>query len=307
MRGYRTLIAAADLSPRTATVIAAAAHVGERLGAERLHLVHIAEPRPSWAIEPINVYGATPGQPWDLIHAAERRALEELEVPGGALKVTRELRSGSPARELVASALEAKADVMVVASHRRGRTNRVVLGSVAFTMLRASPCPVLIVGEDRPARGPVTHILAAIDGSPISARVLGHALGFTAREGGTVRATSVYEPPAFLAHPRRELELDARFTQLMHGLELQHNRAVTGLVDRLKLPGTSLTLDLHDAGEPGRVLLDTARRVRPDLIVCGSSGRNSWENMFVGSTARQIVGDGPCPILVIPHDSTIDL
>ena len=57
------------------------------------------------------------------------------------------LREGSPATEIVAAAIEWKADVIVLGTHGRGRLSRFVLGSTAESVIRRAHCPVLTVAH----------------------------------------------------------------------------------------------------------------------------------------------------------------
>jgi len=52
---------------------------------------------------------------------------------------------GHPAEEIVAAARTWGADLIVIGSHGRGGLGRVLLGSVAESVMRHAPCPVLVV------------------------------------------------------------------------------------------------------------------------------------------------------------------
>ncbi len=58
--------------------------------------------------------------------------------------VSRRLRSGSPASEIVKVAEEEKGDLIVVASGARGLTATILLGSTAQRVQHSAPCPVLV-------------------------------------------------------------------------------------------------------------------------------------------------------------------
>jgi nucleotide-binding universal stress UspA family protein len=60
-------------------------------------------------------------------------------------EVDTDVRIGSPARELIASATESDVDHIVVGSHGRTGLSRILLGSVAETVVRRSPVPVTVV------------------------------------------------------------------------------------------------------------------------------------------------------------------
>jgi universal stress protein E len=59
------------------------------------------------------------------------------------------VRAGIPADEIVAEAREWGADLLVVGTHARGWTSRLVLGSVAEAVLRDAPCNVLAIPPRR--------------------------------------------------------------------------------------------------------------------------------------------------------------
>jgi len=52
---------------------------------------------------------------------------------------------GDPAASIADTARDWSADLVVIGSHGRGGLDRVVLGSVAESLARHAPCPVLIV------------------------------------------------------------------------------------------------------------------------------------------------------------------
>lgn len=70
------------------------------------------------------------------------------EFDGWGPKVQTDVRSGSPANEIVKAATELAADLVVVGSGSRGLSDTVLLGSTAQRVQHSAPCPVLVV---RPA------------------------------------------------------------------------------------------------------------------------------------------------------------
>ena len=66
------------------------------------------------------------------------------EFSGWGPVVSRRLRSGSPAPEIVKVAEEVQADLIVVASGAKGLTPTILLGSTAQRVQYSAPCPVLV-------------------------------------------------------------------------------------------------------------------------------------------------------------------
>lgn len=61
--------------------------------------------------------------------------------------VNSEVLFGDPAQEIVAAAERLNTDLIVMGSRGAGSVGRRVLGSVAAAVLRAAPCPVLVISE----------------------------------------------------------------------------------------------------------------------------------------------------------------
>ena len=76
-------------------------------------------------------------------------ALEEWAAKARAegLAARAALRSGVAYQEIVALAVDERADLIVIGTHGRGGVDRALLGSVADRVIRLAPCPVLAVRE----------------------------------------------------------------------------------------------------------------------------------------------------------------
>jgi nucleotide-binding universal stress UspA family protein len=81
---------------------------------------------------------------------AAQNALDVIarEFDGWGPKVTKKIRSGSPASEIIKAAADLDAGLVVVASGSRGLSEAVLVGSTAQRVQHYAPCPVLVV---RPA------------------------------------------------------------------------------------------------------------------------------------------------------------
>lgn len=69
------------------------------------------------------------------------------EVGGLTDHITVEVRTGSPADEIVHAASELGATLIVVGNRGRGVVRSVLLGSVSERVLHLAPCPVLVVRQ----------------------------------------------------------------------------------------------------------------------------------------------------------------
>jgi nucleotide-binding universal stress UspA family protein len=74
---------------------------------------------------------------------------------GAGLKADGEVLDGSPAQRLVEAAATWNADLIVVGMHGRSGLERLLIGSVARSVVYHAPCSVLVVpGPDRAASEP---------------------------------------------------------------------------------------------------------------------------------------------------------
>ena len=103
----------------------------------RLVLLHVLPP-------PIIIYGggAVPPDPWPTIEEAKAR-LRELEGHAHHVRVESQVMEGDPVDMILRTAAETHSDVIVMGTHGRTALRRLLLGSVAESVIRKAPCPVL--------------------------------------------------------------------------------------------------------------------------------------------------------------------
>ena len=74
----------------------------------------------------------------------EKKA-QELRLEG--LNVTTEIRTGTPASEIIASAMNNRADMIIITTHGRSGLGRLVFGSVSGEVIRGGNFPVLVINS----------------------------------------------------------------------------------------------------------------------------------------------------------------
>jgi nucleotide-binding universal stress UspA family protein len=139
--------------------------------------------------------------------------------------------------------------------------------------------------------GCVFHtILVAVDGSPITERVLAAAADITRQFESELHCMYVIETGWSEGDATRELvisELEEKSGPLLAGFE----RELTRL-------GVRSTLHLK-RGHPGEVILTTADEIGADLVVIGSVGKSQISRMLSGSVSTFVVTHSPVATLVI--------
>jgi nucleotide-binding universal stress UspA family protein len=201
------------------------------------------------------------------------------------LHVAGELGDGNPATEAVRVAQEVHADLIVMGTHGRTGLQRWVLGSVAESVLRRAPCPVLTVpprAGGRPDPVFFKRILCATDFSPASEAAVSYATALAAEADGSLLLVHVLDRPgagrldlegAALAQLRRAVPPDAR--------------------EWCQVRETVVR------GGPAAEVLRLAAEHEVGLIVTGVHGRSVLELMAFGSVTHQVVREAACPVLTV--------
>ena len=139
---FGRVLIALDESPLAAHAVTVGCDLAKALDAE-VALVYVVDP--TLAYEPD---GGIPIA--DLLAELKRegeRLLSTAAKRFGGEPAWHFLRQGKPADEILAAAREWNADLIVLGTHGRSGVSRLVMGSTAESVLRRTPCPVLVVKE----------------------------------------------------------------------------------------------------------------------------------------------------------------
>lgn len=140
----RKILVPSDFSSASDNAFKYALRFGQEFGAD-LILVHILEP----ALAPTFV--GLPGAPAfcederSLTEGNLRAWVDSAQAAGVSAKLA--LRSGLPAHEIVEAAKDHDVDLVIIATHGHTGWKHFCIGSTAERVVRAAPCPVLVVRE----------------------------------------------------------------------------------------------------------------------------------------------------------------
>lgn len=141
---WQRILVTTDFSPASLAAVRCARALAAERGADLL-LLNVIEPfHVDWKMD-------TSGRQRDDRAEADRAlaALAAAELPGLA-NVRTDLRPGVPAEAIVEYARLTRADLLVIATRGRTGLSRALLGSVAESVVRHAPCPVLVVRAELP-------------------------------------------------------------------------------------------------------------------------------------------------------------
>lgn len=135
---FQRILIAVDDEPIAAHAAEVGLHLAALLGSE-VAFVHAVDPALLYApgIAPDTLLAAAEGDGRKVL-----AALQKLAPHGPAMEF---IRIGKPPHEILTTAMEWPADMIVIGSHGRHGIPRALLGSVAEAVVRHARCPVLVV------------------------------------------------------------------------------------------------------------------------------------------------------------------
>lgn len=243
-------------------------------------------------------------------------AAREADLVAQGLTVQSVVRYGHAAEEILDHARGGAVDLVAMSTHGRSGIRRWVMGSVAETVVRHAPVPVLLVrtsgpvpvpsasaqdepstadGPDRSTAALVRHILCPVDLTPGCREIMVAASAMAAQFRADLTILhSVYDPLdptcSHIPHPPLE-QLREEMVQAAEATLRRRARRALGPSHRASL--------VVVVGSPLQQILRFARTHGVDLIVMGTAGRTGLEHAIIGSTAERVVRAAPCPVLSI--------
>lgn len=280
---FEHVLVALDFSPAAEAMLRCLPGLRE-LGARKLTLVHIAE-------VDYPVFGAVAS----LGHHRKRLEGMASSLATKGFEVQAIAAAGLPAREILKTAAERTASLVLIGSRSHSRVREAFVGSVAWDVVQRAHLPVLLQRLE-PASGQPDGPLV---GSCCDMR--SHVLFATDFSEVAERAFMLVESLA---------RLGVRSFTLMY---VQEEKAQTGgtvgesgteqlnaLAGKLRVAGAEAVTVERPTGDPAREILRRANQDQNTMIVMGSQGRGLVAEAVLGSVSREVLRRAPGSVLLAP-------
>ena len=235
------------------------------------------------------------------VQALQAQARLQLRAQAEALRqrlgapVAVHLGEGDLVDDLGSQAAARRAELLVTGTRGAGLAHGVLLGSTAERVARQSARPVLLVRQA--VAGPYRRVLLALDFSPCSAAVPA-AAGRVAPEAEVVL---LHVPERPLEGPLRLAGADERtLARYAEAARTEARQRLQALADAAGLPADTTRLLLPDGGDAWLRVLEAQRTLDADLVVVGQQGRRALGSLLLGRTARLVVAECACDVLIVP-------
>jgi universal stress protein E len=282
------ILCATDLLSTGDSAIDRAGMLSDRLGAD-LSILHVVRPTES-----------DPLLQQDLARASNELrfklgpALWRYHAPPSV-----HVRAGNPTRVLIETLKEWAPDLLVLGRHHPRGAWDAIAGTIAARVLSERRYPVLIV--DRRAWHAYHNIVLALDCTPASAEALRAAEALVLNDSMRSVIVHAYQPPNEAIMTSAGIAADV----LSRSSEACREEAEVALRARLMLASEDFSrYELRvENGMPSDVIQSVVRRVRPDLLVLGTRGRDRLGRALLGSVANRVMATARCDVLVVPDRS----
>lgn len=300
---YSRILLPTDFSHCSFYAMRYAEAFARRYGAE-LHLVHVVDTvqllawaSPSYWLSSHCLYGRDSC----LCERAEARLrhLVHLMRRDGIEAEAHVLR-GTPTVEIANLAREMDCELVVVGTHGRVGMEHALIGSVAETVARHSPAPVLTIKhperdfvEFDGSRMVLRRVMFPTDFSPFSRAALPYAASLCREFDAT-------------------LVLFHSLERVMYGGELAADSIVSVFPDEregreqletlaAEFPGVDVQIR-QETGSASHRIVQAVEDLNVDLVVIPTHGRTGVARLLFGSVAEKVLRFASCPVLTVRPD-----
>ena len=135
-------------------------------------------------------------------------------------------------------------------------------------------------------------ILVAVDGSPFSEMAVDQAISL-----GSVCSSDIFLISVVDLFPDQMAVAPALVEQMSKEVK-QYLDNAKAKVDQANMSCETI---VRMGGKPHEFIVDEARQKGIDLIVMGTHGRSGVARVLLGSVAQNVIGQAPCPVIVVPN------
>ncbi|HEY50516.1 MAG TPA: universal stress protein [Dehalococcoidia bacterium] len=230
------------------------------------------------------------------------------------LKIESVVRRGNPADEILKTADEVDASLIVMGA--KGLTDPLAfrLGSVTQTVMKYAKGSVLLVRQTIAITGPdagaerklgMNRVLLATDGSEQSQVATQFLLDLTFPRKCEIIVVTALQSHLVSSHEQTKLPFQTD-EELLARLQTEEERHARRIITRVEKQFKNLgykTISEILRGGAAESILKAARKYDPDVVVLGSRGLGVIERLLLGSVAERVARYANCSVLIgRPHE-----
>lgn len=199
------------------------------------------------------------------------------------------LRTGEPPEEILSTAEEIGADLVVIGKRARFLLDSMPIGTVADDVIRQSDADVLVISANM--RLALERIFLAYDGTEGALLAARQASAIAARYGAELCIGMTYE---------MDMEAFSLSPELEQALHRKAHAAIDPAVELARKAEVKHLKTVIRHGNPSyKTLVEEAAAHKAGLLVAGASDRGSLSHVLLGGVARRLISMSTCPVLIV--------
>jgi len=208
-----------------------------------------------------------------------------------------EVLFGDPAREILRTAEEKDARLILLASHGTSAVGPWLLGHIAAKVLRATKRPVMLIRERAPEaalqqRKLLRRILVPLDGSEIGEAALCYAVALARKTAAEIALLEVFEPLRGIG--ATGISYNIPDDESVRKSLLSYLDHVAGPIKNEGLEVSTTVL----FGKAADNIVEYAEENGIDLVAVSTHGRSGLGRWVFGNVTDKILHTGDVPVLV---------
>lgn len=195
------------------------------------------------------------------------------------VKINTRISIGKIYEEIVKVANELNAAFIIMGTNGQHGLRKKFIGSNALRVVKESHCPVITIAGKKHRSG-CKVIVLPLDLTEETKEKTGKAIELANYFGSSIKVVSII-------NTKDQLIIDKLKTQL---------KQVEAFIKRRKLSVTSELVENNNIVEG---VLKYTKKVKADLILIMTQSEMDWTDMFIGSSAQEIINNSDVPVLSI--------
>ena len=138
------------------------------------------------------------------------------------------------------------------------------------------------------------NILVAVDGSKHSDAAFDVTMDISQKYGSQVFVLHVFQGgtgPGTLVSPGFEDDMRAIGQQILDSYEAKVKERRDSLQKNVRM--------LLEMGDAAQKIMETASKIKCDLVLIGSRGRGGFKELLLGSVSHKVTNHASCAVLVV--------
>jgi len=240
-----------------------------------------------WVNQPDNSKEIFKCDPEALVTEVETRfqqIIKDYSSELGNGRMTYKIKDGKVYREIVGSAAEAKADLIIVGTHGSSGFEEFWIGSNANKIVSAAQRPIITIRGGIDIQRPLNKIVLPLDSTVETRQKLPFTTELAKITDAEIFVLSIYTTKVAAVRYRVDTYTDQ-------------------VIEYLEEEGVKYTRDAIEADNLTKSTIGYAERIDANLISIMTEQERTTANLWLGAYAQQMVNHSPFPVLSIhPKD-----